>query len=249
MKKIDDKILERVRRLLAMAKDASSPNEAAIAAKRAQKLMEEHNLENIESILKDLEDDDSVDKDSVTDFKVMGKGARTPRSVPGWANQLSVAVARLFDCEVRIEGFVPVRIVFHGYKTDLAVCKWTFEYLIEQIRKFNANARKRYDGDRTLLGDYRLGLITGILEIVNEAREAKEAAQRVESSAGSASRGLVLVKKDAIVKKFGDQFKYRPVKGKSVNPSAWGDGVEDGRSVKLSQPLGGPDRQKQIKGG
>ena len=42
------KIMERVRKLLAMAKDATSPHEAAIAARRARSLMDKHQLEEHE---------------------------------------------------------------------------------------------------------------------------------------------------------------------------------------------------------
>ena len=40
----------RIRKLLAMAGDASSPNEAAIAAKRAKALLNEHNLSEADVI-------------------------------------------------------------------------------------------------------------------------------------------------------------------------------------------------------
>ena len=40
-----DKIKERIAKLLAMAKDAASPNEAAIAAGRARSLMDKYQLD------------------------------------------------------------------------------------------------------------------------------------------------------------------------------------------------------------
>lgn len=252
-KKPDEKILERIRRLLAMAKDASSPNEAGIAARRAQKLMEEYNLENIESILSDLEDDDNVEEEVVTKFKVAGNSKKVAKEIPIWCNRLSVAVARLFDCEVKQASAyektgVPgsVAIGFYGYKTDLAVCKWTFEYLLDQIRKFNRDARKRYgQGNRSLLSDYRLGLITGVLEVLGEAREEKERTKQAVASTGTA---LVVMKHDAIVKKFGN-FRYHASRGvQDVDARAWGEGVVDGRSIRLSQPLAGPAKKPALQG-
>ena len=44
------KIRERIRKLLAMAGDASSPQEAAIAARRAKALLNEHNLSEADVI-------------------------------------------------------------------------------------------------------------------------------------------------------------------------------------------------------
>lgn len=252
-KGIDAKVLERVRRLLAMAKDTSSPNEAGIAAHRAQKLMEEYNLENVESILSDLDDSGNVEEETVTGFKVAGNSKKAAKEIPAWCNRLSVAVAQLFDCEVRPVStyaktgvYGSVAISFYGYRTDLAVCKWTFEYLLDQVRKFNRNARKRYgQGNRSLLSDYRLGLIAGILGVLREAKEKKEQAKQAVASTGTA---LVVVKHDAIAKKFGP-FRYQASRGSKVDARAWTEGVVDGRSVHLSQPIDGSTDRPALLGG
>jgi len=56
-----DKIVERVRKLLAMSEDTSSPHEAAIAAKRAAHLMQQYNIDNAAVLLNTLSDDDIVE--------------------------------------------------------------------------------------------------------------------------------------------------------------------------------------------
>lgn len=236
----DQKILDRIRRLLAMAKDSSSPNEAAIAARRAQKLMEEYNIENVESIVTDLETDLNLGMESVTEFKV-AEGRRA-KEVPSWTSQLAVAVARLFDCEVKIgrDDWGNAAIQFYGYKTDLAVAKWTFEFLLEQIRRFNNEARKQYKGNRALLQDYRLGMIAGVYQVVKEAIAAKQAAYTPVGTS------LVVVKKDAIVKKFGD-FRYRKAGTTKVDAFAYTRGVADGRSVQLNRPLTGSNPTRRIR--
>lgn len=240
---IDEKILERIRRLFAMAKDSSSPNEAAIAARRAQKLVEEHNLDNVESILGDLEDDDSLGEERITKFKVAANSKKVAREVPLWVNRLAVSVSRLFDCQVKIVSaaeqtgvYGSKAIAFFGYKTDLTVCKWTFEFLLDQIRRFNRRARDEYGtGNRAKLGDYRDGLITGIHEVIAEALKAKkEAAQ-----ANSTGTALIVVKQDAIAKKYGD-FNYTSRPTRLSDHDAYSRGIRDGRSINLSQPLSGP---------
>lgn len=238
--KADQKILDRIRRLLAMAKDSSSPNEAAIAAKRAQKLMEQYNIDNVESIVTDLETDLNLGKESVTEFKV-AEGRRA-QSVPTWTSRLAVSVARLFDCEVKLgrDDWGNASINFYGYRTDLAVAKWTFEFLLEQVRRFNREARRQYKGQRGLLEDYRAGVITGIHKVVDEARREKRAAHT------STGTSLVVVKKDAIVKKFGE-FRYKSTGNTRVDPTAWGKGVADGRSVQLNRPLSGSNPTRRIR--
>ena len=43
----DEKIIERIKKLLRLAEDNSSPNEAMIAAKRARSLMDQHQIRHI----------------------------------------------------------------------------------------------------------------------------------------------------------------------------------------------------------
>lgn len=250
MEKPSEKIIERIRRLLAMANDTSSPHEAGIAARRVQKLMEEYNLHNVESILSDLEDDANVGQETVTNFKVAGRSKKAAKECPPWVGRLSIAVARLFDCEVRITSAEPltgvrgsVALAFYGYKTDLEVCKWTFEYLLNEVRRFNRQASKQYGkGNRELLGDYRLGLVNGILQVIKEAAREKELAKQAVTSTGTS---LMVVKHDAIAKKFGE-FRYGVARGKRVNATAWEHGVSDGKSVNLSRPLPGSVNRKAL---
>ena len=60
MSNVDPKIMERIQNLLRMAEDTSSPNEAAIAARRAEALMRKHQLTQVDVMVKNL-DGDSVE--------------------------------------------------------------------------------------------------------------------------------------------------------------------------------------------
>lgn len=57
------KIRERIRKLLAMAGDASSPQEAAIAARRAKALLHKYNLSEADVIVGDMTLDDFQTRD------------------------------------------------------------------------------------------------------------------------------------------------------------------------------------------
>ena len=77
------KIRERIRKLLAMAGDAGSPNEAAIAAKRAKALLAKHNLSEADVIAGDM---------TAEDFTETGVG-RAYAAYPVWMNILGPAIA------------------------------------------------------------------------------------------------------------------------------------------------------------
>tara|TARA_R110000787_G_scaffold256232_2_gene361529 strand:- start:1210 stop:1911 length:702 start_codon:yes stop_codon:yes gene_type:complete len=115
----NSKIMERVRKLLAMAKDATSPNEAAIAARRARSLMDKHQLEE-----HDIED--------ISTTAQFGKQTweNPNKNIASWKNYLAVQVAKLNDCEVkgtRVDGNLGV--TFQGMAEDVQIAGYMFDYL------------------------------------------------------------------------------------------------------------------------
>jgi hypothetical protein len=115
----NSKIMERVRKLLAMAKDATSPNEAAIAARRARSLMDKHQLEE-----HDIED--------ISTTAQFGKQTweNPNKKIPSWKNKLAVQVAKLNDCEVK-GTWVDDRlgVTFQGMAEDVQIAGYMFDYL------------------------------------------------------------------------------------------------------------------------
>ncbi len=128
MNNADTKILERVRQLLAMAADTSSPHEAAIAAGRARKLMDKHQID-----LADL-------KDESTGFGFQ-KIDKAYRYMPEYRMWLSVRVAQYNDCQAvksivtRVNGSnsYSYQIVFQGYETDVQLAAAMYAYLTDTI--------------------------------------------------------------------------------------------------------------------
>ena len=113
------KIMERVRKLLAMAKDATSPHEAAIAARRARSLMDKHQLEEHE-----MEDISSAAQFGTATWINKNK------TIPSWKNTLAVQVARYNDCEVRgKETNGKLGIEFLGMADDDDIANYMFDYL------------------------------------------------------------------------------------------------------------------------
>lgn len=112
MNKPDDKILERIRALLSMAADTASPHEASIAAGRARKLMDQHQVG-----LDDLTTESG--------FGFANVGAEY-RFMPKWLSVLALGVGYLNDVKVvkqhrwqTINNSYSYQILFQGYESDV----------------------------------------------------------------------------------------------------------------------------------
>ena len=202
MSDADRKITERVRRLLAMAADSSSPEEAAIAARRAAALMEKHNLEHADVLL----------RQGIGDRMVEQRASRSYRRAPRWYNSLAVPVAHLYDCEVRLEfdeGSGRWEHEFIGLDDDALVASYVLDYLAAEIDRLAARYRERCAADRQASYDFRLGAAHEIV-VMLRAMERDKRSREVQASA--ASRELVLAKRELIRERYDiryDSTRYR----------------------------------------
>jgi len=169
---------------------------------------------------------------------------------PEYAQWLAVATANLFDCKV---GIYPIQghgkvFMFFGYKHDVVVACWTFEYLIACIRRgskaFNKalNTGKnlgewgieeymldslRCSSPRTRNHSYRIGMSQELCSRLRKLlRERRNQPVKGEFA-------LVVCKEDAITKKFGE-FKYGEAKETKVHdPASYAAGVTQARKTNI----------------
>lgn len=220
------KLLERIRALLAMGSDTSSPNEAAIALKRARKLMDEHQIRAFE--LQGLED------------SVMGEGSVTTNSSrqQRWINNIAVALAELNDCIVTFAR-APYgnHLVYktQGFKEDAQVCEFMLAYITEQ-------GLRSYEQDKGGLGlsglrdknDYLKGYSNKVCRRIYEL--IAERKQELDSC--DSSQALVLGKASAVAAYYGEQrVNTVNTTGRSYNDDAFGAGSKAGNKVHLGTAL------------
>lgn len=242
-KKVDiKKIITRIRKLLAMAGDQSSQNEAAIAASRAAKLMADYNLAMADVIAEDLRNDGNVVNETMTDMTYA-------RAYPTWVNSLSVKVARLFDCEVRLtnkywekDNVNHVQLSVFGYKSDVEVAKYVFIFLLTTAQRMAQQAwdekselyKSKVSGHVSWKRQYCLGIVDGISERLDELYKKPE----VLASTGTS---LVVMKKEVIEKKFG-VFEYTQTHTETDH--GYGDGVRDSDKIALSKGMEGSSNER-----
>lgn len=175
-----EKAVERAKKLMAMAADVSSPNEAAIAARRARSIIDQYQLESC----------DLADKSEFSAQVASKARSRVPR----WEQTLCVAVANLNDC---IAIFNNSRcIVFKGFDEDAEVCKFMFFYLVENGKRCCKNyIRETPRGCRySFKHKYALTVCEKII-LIMETRKTE-----LKTSSG---QSLVLVKKNLVENEFG----------------------------------------------
>lgn len=235
--KADDKILDRIRKLLAMAEDSSSPHEAAIAATRATKLMQKHNLDSAAVRVKQ----GVTDADTATQEADLGFGR-----IPAWYSILLIPVAELHDCHVRYtrrqgKGPNPVETVavFLGVDSDAQVCGYVFDFLCQQMDALSRRYKKENPwASRADTNDYRIGAAQGIVTVVKEMIREKQVAEQQAASGTE----LMIVKRDIVKRVFNVNYGKRT--RKTRNSSHMAQGYQDGQNVKIRPGVGGSSQRR-----
>lgn len=241
----DRRVLEKIRRLLMLAKDPSNEHEAALAAEKARELLTKHNLS-----LKDVELGSIASGE-----RHVQMGARVER----WLWVLAKAAAELVDSETLVIRFGPGDnvIAFCGIPQNVETAEVTFGYLaasvigwgkrrrregfteIERLQMEGRPRRGRLTGKG--LGSYKLGCAMRIkfeIHFLKEKSIKAEGEGLVHIGNAIAKRHLELHHSTASASKLNwkpprpGAFAYGWWDGGRVNPNAvhktLGDGSEDG---------------------
>ena len=227
--------MRRIQKLLAIANDdRADPNEAASAASMAERIMRKYQLEHADVIMASLlKGDDLTTADVVATAKTNGTKVRL---LPLWANWLAVKVAEFNDVGARLratkDGEACVR--FYGFKSDVQVAEWMFNYLVATVNRlvtaYKVSADYRLNG-RKVLNAYRQGVTTGILTKLQASIQEKKR----EAESAPTGRDLVVVKQHAIEKRYGDFGYSKRSKTAVQRGSAFANGVRDGKNVDITR--------------
>lgn len=195
------KIKERIAKLLAMAADASSPNEAAIAAGRARSLMDKYQISEFD-VSKKVEDtfDNQPAFDAFSD------------TIPAFMSTLAVAVAQYNDTHARYEhghfqrSGRPVlgkRIRFMGFKADVELAVGMYTRLHDAIRRLTKEWFKeqglKYSA--RLARQFELGAVQIISQRIRAMTKERDEAMSAAMVAGTS---LMVIKKQAVDEEFGE---------------------------------------------
>jgi len=138
-----DRIIDKVKKCLALAK-SSNEHEAAAALRQAQKLMAAHGIRDLDVEHADMQEEHA-----------RAGAARNPAR---WECELAMRVARVFDCAVCLVCAYPVgRWAFVGVAPSGEIARYAFEVLFRQAKRARAQyiktALKRCTTTRTRRAD------------------------------------------------------------------------------------------------
>lgn len=237
-------VMRRVQKLLAIAQDErANPAEAAAAASQAEKIMRKFQLDHADIVRADLARSDSFETIDQPCVMKKGKGHR-PQRVPIWAQWLATRLAKFHDCEAAcyftMEHGACIR--FFGYKSDVQVCAYTFDYLTTTVINNCRSYQRECKRDKVESDNYRRGFVMRILAALEKLQDEKDS----EVASQASSMALVVGKKNAITERFGE-FKYKD-KGftKPSDESAFVRGLQDGAKVDVNRRAVGSNGASQL---
>jgi hypothetical protein len=242
-----DKIVLKIQKLLNLARGAGTQgNEADNAMRMALGMMRKHDLDEADVIDREVRGNAG----SLTHEEADPDSKRV-KQIPAWEEYLATDVAELLHCGVRHgpgrNGCMTIWVF--GYKTDVAVFRWLYDYLREQIEAMASEAWKpEHDRLKNRKGvvhaserkrwkdKYRMGVFMGIKERLQDVY-GREVEEPVRTSDG---RELVTVKHEAMERKYG-AFSYSliPVGADLVDDTASLQGLMDADSVKINRVVNG----------
>lgn len=234
---VDQKIIGKLQKLLALSA-SDNENEAALAMKKAQALMNEHNLTTM-----DVASDGSGAH--VKDQKVQG----LTKSRQRWESDLGYQIAKAFDgtsvVSRRDHGWY---MTFIAAKTDMEIIIDLYERLRQTIRRMSKcyveskRQHRPYLAPKTLHNSYRRGMVLTIHNRLQALKEHTRPDADIQNQYGLTGMDLIVVKNQAVnqrkEKLFDNLKKDQRVKF-NVDTNAYQRGRQDGNNISLHQSLDG----------
>lgn len=211
---MNEKIISRIEKLLALAGNNPSAEEAQEAMMKAQEMMAKYNLD-----LSQIKNPSPENKEAVHDYV---KGYYNT----AWALSLARVICDNFRCNLlRASGY---GLVIIGLKEDVEICKTVFLFAANVLDKNMAKLRRQYRkkglSTEGISGDYSVGFIAGLKAKYQEQVKRE-------------GWGLVLVKDFAVEKytqeitnpnKKGSSGRKLPISG---NSELYFKGYRDGKTL------------------
>jgi hypothetical protein len=232
---IDQKIIDKLQKLLALSA-SDNENEAALAMKKAEELMREHNL-------------------SVADVALDGSGAHVgsaevyglTKTSQTWEISLGSFIAQTFNGRaIRTRNSSGWSFTFVAGQTDLIIITDLFERLRSIIKRMSqayVNCAKDFTRThgKSLHNSYRLGMIKTISQRLERLKQ-NTAPTNSRNAFGMTGTALMVIKDKAVdqrVNRLFPRIKTTMSRASRVDGNAYQQGMTDGNNVSLHRSVGG----------
>jgi hypothetical protein len=223
-------IMDKIAKMLILAKDQSGTNEGKNALKLASKLMAKHRIQESEI---DLEQD-ALAEDRIMNAKDKG-GWRQ------WIVSLSACLAKTFDCQTHFNNGYreEFSITFVGTVSDVETCTYFQEIVVDHVER---GAWGLWSSERNWRKRNEFG--QGAIYAVNQRlTEMKKAMTKEEKDMGLRCTDLVIAKNEVVVSAYEDAYPdLKTAKNRNVKITSrknWMAGIEAGKNAPLSKGIDG----------
>jgi hypothetical protein len=145
-----ERIIDKIRKLLALAADATEPNEAALAAERAQALMIEHAIEEEAVRAKGAAPAEPIETEILWDYRAPNL---RPSKIPEWHVSLAGAMERSFLCRIYYNAGRSITMV--GRRSAREAFSATYFYVQREIERLCDAGWKRVREEELPPGEFR----------------------------------------------------------------------------------------------
>lgn len=217
---MSEKVINKIKKLLALADDNSSYKEAESAALKAQELMSKYNINLVELDSKEHSDKIGIYYENINNQRC-------------WKYKLAAVVADNFRCKTFVIG--AKKFGFYGRDSDAEIAKEIFSFLFKKghklANKIVSERKKEGYSVKGIYNSYVLGYVTGINAKLEEqsTKLALVISKEVEEEFKSYS-----MQKNMGTKKSSNLIKN------DVDYIAYKNGLVDGRYAMQSRELDNP---------
>ena len=179
-----EQAINRIKKLLAMAGDASNPYEAAMAAGRAQEMMSKHRIDAAQVQGEADKPIEAVEMDVLF--------ATTGKQRPRWKGRLAMALGEangihIYWAWTTDQGQYVRCIKAVGQPSVVQVTAFTFQFIVAEIDRL---AKRKGGCGRTWLNNFRLGAVKEVSDRVTE-QAAKDIPPESEGEEGLIPSGAL----------------------------------------------------------
>lgn len=193
-----EEAVTRAMKLLRLAQ-SDNPNEAALAAAKAQEIMDRYKLGAL-GLSAETEESKAFEDEPIKDFSGAPLEPSTGK-LPSWKIQLAVHVAKANQCRIYINNSYRAKaIAIVGRPSDAETVRYIYAWLVREADRLAE--REGAGMGTTWRNNFRLGVVDTIGNRLREERKATEASVLEEARQQTAipsDRALVRVE-NAIVK-------------------------------------------------
>jgi len=228
-------VKSKIEKLLLLASNNSNLDEAATAAKHAQRLMTKYAIDQA-SIAIDKDDGE----DEVPQPLIGSITAASGKRLASWRVLLANVIGRHNQCRALILRYeTHTELQFVGLTNDTRLCLALFamlESLIDRMAKDYLRIRVEGRGRAKAVGNsYRLGAVHAIHEKMQEAVAEEKAAAM--SNNPNASRALARLDDINVrIDEYIGRATHTKLRTSALDAQAWHAGHADGKRIDLSRP-------------